>query len=57
MQEAAALALALCSLLLGLAPWEAYLSVPAGTPSSPLTLKSLSSALWPMLGGGTRCRK
>ena len=29
--EAAALALALCSLMLGLVPWEAYLVVPHGT--------------------------
>jgi multicomponent Na+:H+ antiporter subunit D len=49
--EAAALALALCSLLLGLLPWEAYLPVPTVTPSSPLTLAALSSALWPILGG------
>jgi multicomponent Na+:H+ antiporter subunit D len=50
--EAAALALALCSLLLGLLPWQAYLPVPAGTASNPLTLKALSSALWPILAGG-----
>jgi multicomponent Na+:H+ antiporter subunit D len=49
--EAAALGLALCSLLLGLVHWEAYLSVPGGTPSNPLALKSLSAALWPVLGG------
>ena len=35
MREAAALALALCSLLLGLVPWEAYLSVPAASPVEP----------------------
>ncbi len=34
--EAAALVLALCSLLLGLVPWEAYLVVPHGTASNPL---------------------
>jgi formate hydrogenlyase subunit 3/multisubunit Na+/H+ antiporter MnhD subunit len=51
MSEAAALALALCSLLLGLIPWEAYLSVPAGTASSPLTLAALVMVLWPILGG------
>jgi formate hydrogenlyase subunit 3/multisubunit Na+/H+ antiporter MnhD subunit len=49
--EAAALALALCSLLLGLVPWDALLSVPAGTTSNPLTLAALSSALWPIIGG------
>ena len=41
MPEAAALALALCSLLLGLIPWDAYLPVPAGAASSPLTLEAL----------------
>jgi formate hydrogenlyase subunit 3/multisubunit Na+/H+ antiporter MnhD subunit len=46
--EAAALALALCSLLLGLMPWEAYLSIPAGAASTPLSLEVLSSALWPI---------
>ena len=49
---AAALTLALCSLLLGLVPWGAYLSVPAGTPSNPLALKAALSTLWPMVGGG-----
>ena len=51
MSEAAALALALCSLLLGLIPWEAYLPVPAGAASSPLTLAALVTALWPILAG------
>jgi multicomponent Na+:H+ antiporter subunit D len=51
-REAAALALALCSLLLGLLPWDAYLSVPAAIQSNPLTLKALSTTLWPILGGG-----
>jgi multicomponent Na+:H+ antiporter subunit D len=50
--EAAALALALCSLLLGLLPWQAYLPAPAGTASNPPALEALSSALWPILGGG-----
>jgi formate hydrogenlyase subunit 3/multisubunit Na+/H+ antiporter MnhD subunit len=49
--EVAALALALCSLLLGLIPWQAYLPLPAGTPSNPVTLAALASALWPILGG------
>ena len=52
MAEAAALALALCSLLLGLFPWEAYLSVPHGTPAKPFDLGSLAKALWPILVGG-----
>jgi len=50
--EAAALALALCSLLLGLVHWEAYLPITADGLSNPLTLKALSTALWPILGGG-----
>jgi formate hydrogenlyase subunit 3/multisubunit Na+/H+ antiporter MnhD subunit len=50
--EAAALALALCSLLLGLVHWEAYLPITVDTLSNPLTLKALSTALWPVLGGG-----
>ena len=51
-QEGAALTLALCSLFLGLVPWEAYLSVPDGTSSNPLALKSLSTALWQIVVGG-----
>jgi hypothetical protein len=50
-QEAAAFALALCSLLLGLISWEPYLSVPVGTSSNPLALETLSKALWPILVG------
>ena len=49
--EAAALALALCSLLLGLFPWEAS-SVRHGTSASPSTLGSLAHAVWPILAGG-----
>jgi multicomponent Na+:H+ antiporter subunit D len=49
--EAAALALAVCSLLLGLVPWGAYLSVSAGNSSNPLSLAALAAALWPILGG------
>jgi multicomponent Na+:H+ antiporter subunit D len=48
--EAAALTLALCSLLLGLVPWEAYLSVSSGSIS--LTLDTLLSAAGTILGGG-----
>jgi formate hydrogenlyase subunit 3/multisubunit Na+/H+ antiporter MnhD subunit len=51
-QEAAALSLALCSLLLGLVHWEAYLPVPHGTRLSLSVLETLSSALWPILAGG-----
>jgi len=51
-QEAAALALALCSLLLGLVPWEAFLPVPRSIPSYPLALEALANALWPILAGG-----
>jgi NADH:ubiquinone oxidoreductase subunit 5 (subunit L)/multisubunit Na+/H+ antiporter MnhA subunit len=50
--EAAALALALCSLLLGFVPWEEYLPVARGTLSNPLTLETLSTALWPIVAGG-----
>jgi formate hydrogenlyase subunit 3/multisubunit Na+/H+ antiporter MnhD subunit len=51
-QEAAALVLALCSLLLGLVHWDAYLAVPHGTPSDPFALEALLKALWPILAGG-----
>jgi len=47
--EAAALVLALCSMLLGLIPWSSYL--PAVTASSVPALATLSSALWLILGG------
>jgi NADH:ubiquinone oxidoreductase subunit 5 (subunit L)/multisubunit Na+/H+ antiporter MnhA subunit len=50
--EAAALALALCSLLLGFLPWEAYLQVPHGTPAQPFDPGSNAKALWPILVGG-----
>jgi formate hydrogenlyase subunit 3/multisubunit Na+/H+ antiporter MnhD subunit len=51
-QEAAALLLGLCSLLLGLVHWEAYLLVPQGTRSTSFSvLETLSSALWPVLAG------
>ena len=51
-REVAALALAVCSLLFGLVPWQAILTVPGGTPSNPFTLKALSSALLSILAGG-----
>jgi formate hydrogenlyase subunit 3/multisubunit Na+/H+ antiporter MnhD subunit len=50
LSEAVALALAVCSLLLGLFPWGAFFSVTA-QPWNELALKILSSALWPILGG------
>jgi multicomponent Na+:H+ antiporter subunit D len=52
LREAAALALALCSLLLGLVHWGALLPVPAGALSTPAALEALWKALWPVLGGG-----
>jgi multicomponent Na+:H+ antiporter subunit D len=51
-QEAAALSLALCSLLLGLVHWDAYLPVPQGTRLNLSVLGTLTSALWPILLGG-----
>jgi multicomponent Na+:H+ antiporter subunit D len=52
LQEASALALGLCSLLLGLAPWKWYLSVPSGATSKPLVLTTVLTLLWPIVGGG-----
>src|SRR5262249_10307502 len=51
-REAAALALALCSLLFGLVHWKAYLPAPNGTVPNPAALTVLWSVLWPLLGGG-----
>jgi NADH:ubiquinone oxidoreductase subunit 5 (subunit L)/multisubunit Na+/H+ antiporter MnhA subunit len=50
-QEAAALALALCSLLLGLIPWGSYLRLSRDTFSNPLTLSALLGSIWAILGG------
>jgi NADH:ubiquinone oxidoreductase subunit 5 (subunit L)/multisubunit Na+/H+ antiporter MnhA subunit len=50
-REVAALALALCSLSLGLVHWEAYLSIPHGVASQMLYLGALSKTLLPLLGG------
>jgi len=50
-QEAAALGLAMCSLLLGLVDWEPDLPFPRGMPSDLLSLKALSMSLWPILAG------
>jgi multicomponent Na+:H+ antiporter subunit D len=49
--QAAAFALALCSLLLGLFPWDSYLPVLRPTLPNPLALDTLFSALWPLVGG------
>jgi formate hydrogenlyase subunit 3/multisubunit Na+/H+ antiporter MnhD subunit len=49
--EASALTVALCSLLLGLFPWESYLSVPTNTVAKSLAPQTLAKALWPILGG------
>lgn len=50
-REAAALALALCSLLLALAPWDAYLPASRGTPSESSALETILAVLWPVLAG------
>ena len=50
MGEAAALVLALCSLLLGLAPWHPYLPLTHGVTPTP-TLQALWSSVWLVLGG------
>ena len=50
-QEAAALVLALCSLVLGLFPWEVYLPMPGGAPSNPFTLKALAAVVSTILAG------
>ncbi|HEY2528356.1 MAG TPA: proton-conducting transporter membrane subunit [Xanthobacteraceae bacterium] len=51
-REAAALTLALCSLLLGLLPWGRYLFVPPAVPLNVLSFKAAAAALWPIMGGG-----
>lgn len=51
-REAAVLALALCSLVLGLVPWETILPVPQSVLTKPLDLEALYKLLWPMLAGG-----
>lgn len=50
--EAAALALALCSLLLGIFPWGIFLSVPHGTAATQFDGGLFAKALWPILAGG-----
>jgi formate hydrogenlyase subunit 3/multisubunit Na+/H+ antiporter MnhD subunit len=48
---AAALSLAVCSLLLGLVPWQKYLPVSAENESNLLMLPALVSSLWPIAAG------
>jgi hypothetical protein len=52
-QQAAALALVLCSLLLGLVPWQVWLPLPATVSApDPFGLEALWSMFWPILIGG-----
>jgi multicomponent Na+:H+ antiporter subunit D len=50
-REMVALALALCSLSLGLVPWGRLLPVAPGVVSNPLALAAFAKTLWPLLGG------
>jgi formate hydrogenlyase subunit 3/multisubunit Na+/H+ antiporter MnhD subunit len=50
-REAVPLALALCSLLLGLAPWQTYLPIPQGAAPNPLAVNEFAKVLWPVLAG------
>lgn len=50
-RDLAALILALCSLLLGLLPWEPYLPVPYGAASKLFDIDGLVKLLVPVLGG------
>jgi hypothetical protein len=50
-RELSALALAVCSLLLGVFNWGPYLSVPQGIASNLFGLKAFAGVLWPILGG------
>jgi NADH:ubiquinone oxidoreductase subunit 5 (subunit L)/multisubunit Na+/H+ antiporter MnhA subunit len=49
--QAAALALALCSLLLGLFRWDAFFRIAPVPVSNGLAFQALSTALWPILPG------
>jgi formate hydrogenlyase subunit 3/multisubunit Na+/H+ antiporter MnhD subunit len=49
--EMAALALAACSLLVGLIPWDAWLPPARSALSLPLSLEALSKGLWPLVAG------
>ena len=50
-RQAVALALALCSLALGLVPWGALLPIAPGALSNPLALSAFTKTVWPILGG------
>jgi multicomponent Na+:H+ antiporter subunit D len=50
-RQAVALALALCSLALGLLPWGYLLPIAPGAAPNPLALPAFAKALWPVLGG------
>jgi multicomponent Na+:H+ antiporter subunit D len=52
MQEMAAVALALCSLFLGLFPWETYLAMPGGNWQNPFTPKGFGTVVSTLLAGG-----
>jgi hypothetical protein len=52
LREGAALVLALCSLLLGVLPWQGFVPAPATLPSIAPTLGTFVSSLWPILAGG-----
>ena len=52
MQEIAALTLAVCSLLLGLFPWDVYLAVPRGTTATLFDLAAILKTLPLILAGG-----
>ena len=50
--EMAALALAVCSLLLGLVDWSGLLSAPRDLLPGAISAAEIAKMLWPMLGGG-----
>jgi multicomponent Na+:H+ antiporter subunit D len=50
-REAVALALALCSLALGLVPWRTLLPIAPGALPNPLAFSGFAKTLWPVLGG------
>jgi hypothetical protein len=49
--EAPALVLALCSLLLGLFPWDAILPIPRDHSTKPFDLAFVADIVWPILAG------
>jgi formate hydrogenlyase subunit 3/multisubunit Na+/H+ antiporter MnhD subunit len=50
-QQAAAIGVAMCSLLLGLVRWESYLPVPHSAVSGSLAFNTVTAAIWPLLAG------